>query len=147
MFYSAALLHLIKQKFLLIFLGTLILMTQVFLYLFSFLEIIWNCIIFLQLPIWLERSKRTLICQRRLVLNVFLLKNCEPELSYILAKLFNICLKESCFPRCWEVSSVVPGFKNDGERSTAQNCRPGSPLFVVSKLFEKLVNNRFVNHL
>ena len=25
-------------------------------------------------------------------------KNCEPELSYILAELFNKCLKESCFP-------------------------------------------------
>ena len=31
---------------------------------------------------------------------VVLLKNCEPELSYILADLFNICLKESCFPDC-----------------------------------------------
>ena len=28
---------------------------------------------------------------------VVVLKNCEPELSYILAKLFNNCLKESCF--------------------------------------------------
>ena len=28
------------------------------------------------------------------------LKNCEPELSYILAELFNMCLKESCFPDC-----------------------------------------------
>ena len=27
-------------------------------------------------------------------------KNCEPELSYILAELFNKCLKESCFPDC-----------------------------------------------
>ena len=27
---------------------------------------------------------------------VVVLKNCEPELSYILAKLFNKCLKESC---------------------------------------------------
>ena len=26
------------------------------------------------------------------------LKNCEPKLSYILAELFNKCLKESCFP-------------------------------------------------
>ena len=41
---------------------------------------------------------------------VVVLKNCEPELSYILAKLFNICLKESCFPDCWKVSSVVPVF-------------------------------------
>ena len=29
---------------------------------------------------------------------VVVLKNCEPELSYILAELFNNCLKESCFP-------------------------------------------------
>ena len=29
---------------------------------------------------------------------VVVLKNCEPELSYMLAKLFNMCLKESCFP-------------------------------------------------
>ena len=34
---------------------------------------------------------------------VVVLKNCEPELSYILAKLFNNCLKKSCFPDCWKV--------------------------------------------
>ena len=28
------------------------------------------------------------------------LKNCEPELSYILAKLFNMCLREPCFQDC-----------------------------------------------
>ena len=28
------------------------------------------------------------------------LKNCGPELSYILAELFNMCLKDSCFPDC-----------------------------------------------
>ena len=47
---------------------------------------------------------------------VVVLKNCELELSFILAKLFN---KESCFPDWWEVSSVVPLFKNVQERSTA----------------------------
>ena len=31
---------------------------------------------------------------------VVVLKNYEPELSYILAELFNKCLKESCFPDC-----------------------------------------------
>ena len=46
---------------------------------------------------------------------VVVLKKCEPELSYILAKLFNKCLKESCFPDCWKVSSVVPVFKNVGK--------------------------------
>ena len=64
---------------------------------------------------------------------VVVLKNCEPELSCILAELFNMCLKESCFPDCWKVSSVVPIFKNTGERSIAKNYRPVSLLFVVSK--------------
>ena len=73
---------------------------------------------------------------------VVVLKNCEPELSYILAELFNKCLKESCFPDCWKVSSVVPGFTNVGERSTAKNYCPVSLLSVVGKVFEKLVNNR-----
>ena len=45
---------------------------------------------------------------------VVVLKNCEAELSYILAELFNKCLKESCFPDCWKVSLVVPVFKNIG---------------------------------
>ena len=61
---------------------------------------------------------------------VVVLKNCELELSYILAELFNNCLKESCFPDCWNVSSVVPVFRNVGERSTAKN--------YCCKIFEKL---------
>ena len=78
---------------------------------------------------------------------VVVLNNCEPELSYILAELFNKHLKESCFPDYWKVSSVVPVFKNVGKRSIAKNYRPVSLLSVVSKVFEKLVNNRIVDHL
>ena len=78
---------------------------------------------------------------------VVVLKNCEPELSYILAELFNKCLKESCFPDCWKVSSMVPVFKNVGEKSIAKNYRPVSLLFVVSKVFEKLISKRDVDHL
>ena len=77
---------------------------------------------------------------------VVVLKNCEPELSYILAGLFNKRLKESCFPGCWKASSVVPVFKNVEERSTAKNYRPVSLLSVIGKVFEKLVNNRIVDH-
>ena len=74
-------------------------------------------------------------------------KNCEPEISYLLAGLFNKCLKESCFPYCWKVSSVVLVFENVAERSTAKNYCPVSLLSVVSKVFEKLINNRIVDHL
>ena len=66
---------------------------------------------------------------------VVVLKICALELSYIFAELFNKCLKESCFPDCWKVSSVVPVFKNVGERSTAKNYHQVSLLSVVSKVF------------
>ena len=78
---------------------------------------------------------------------VVVLKNCESELSYILAELFSMCLKESCFPDSWKVSRVVPVFKNVEKRSFAKNYRPVSLVSVVSKVFEKLVSNRIVDHL
>ena len=40
-----------------------------------------------------------------------------------------------------------PVFKNVGERSTAKKYHPVSLLSVVSKVFEKLVNNRIVDYL
>ena len=78
---------------------------------------------------------------------VVVLKNCEPELSYILAELFNMCLKESCFPDCWKVSGVVLVFQNVGKSSTAKHHSSVSFLSVVSKVFEKLVHNRIVDHV
>ena len=38
-------------------------------------------------------------------------------------------------------------FKNVGERSTTKNCCPVSLLSVVSKVFEKLINNKIVDHV
>ena len=75
---------------------------------------------------------------------VVVLKNCDPELSYILAELFDMYLKESCFLDCWKVSLVVPVFKNAGERSAAKNYCPVSVFSMVSKVF---VNNAMVDHL
>ena len=78
---------------------------------------------------------------------VMVIKNCEPELSYILAELFNKCLKESCFPDCGKVSSVVSVFKIFGERCAPKNYPPDSLHSEVSEVFEKLVTNRIVDHL
>ena len=53
----------------------------------------------------------------------------------------------SCFPDCWKVSLVISVFNNVGERSTAKTYHPVSLLSVVSKVFEKPVNNGIVDHL
>ena len=42
---------------------------------------------------------------------------------------------------------VFPVFKNVGERSAVKSYHPVSLLSVVSKVFEKRVNNRIVDHL
>ena len=65
---------------------------------------------------------------------VVVLKNCEPQLSYILPELFSKCLKESCFPDYWKVSSVVIVFKNVRKRSSAKNYLPVSLLSVSLKI-------------
>ena len=68
---------------------------------------------------------------------VVIMKKCESERSYILAELLNMSWKESFFPDCWKVSSVVLVFNNVGERSTAKKYQPVSLLSVVSKIFEE----------
>ena len=75
---------------------------------------------------------------------VVVLKNCGPELSYIIAEFH---LKESCFRDCWIVPLVVPVLNNVKERCLAKNCHPVCLLSVVSKVFEKLLNNRLVDDL
>ena len=42
---------------------------------------------------------------------------------------------------------MVPVFKNVGERSIVKNYHPVSLLSVISKVVEKLVNNRIIDHL
>ena len=71
------------------------------------------------------------------------LKKCEPEISYILAEFFNICLRESCFQDCWKVLLIVPVFKNDGKRSTTMLVF----LLLKKSLKNELVNNRLADHL
>ena len=51
------------------------------------------------------------------------------------------------FPDFWKVSAVSRVFKNAGERSIAKNYGPISILSMVSKVFEKIVKNRIVDHL
>ena len=54
-------------------------------------------------------------------ISVVVLKNCEP-----------------CFPDCGKVLSVVPVFKNVGERSTSKNYRPVSFFLWLAKSLKNL---------
>ena len=76
------------------------------------------------------------------------LKMCSPELSLLfLLRLYNKCLAGSCFPSCWKSSSVVPVFKNDGERSDPGKYHPISLLPIISKISESFINDSLTKHL
>ena len=68
------------------------------------------------------------------VVPVVVLKNCEPEFSYMLIELFSMCLKKPCFRDCWKVSFVVPVCKNVGESSATKNHCPVSLVSMVSQV-------------
>ena len=58
-----------------------------------------------------------------------------------------MCLKDSCFQivgrsHRWSLYLIMLW-----EKSTAKNYHPVSLLFVISKIFEILVNNRILDHL
>ena len=74
-----------------------------------------------------------------------LFKNCEPEFSYLLSELFNMCLKEPCFPDCWKVWSLYLRMLGKGLHLKATTLL--SLVFVVSKVSENLVNNKHDDHL
>ena len=127
------LLHLIKQNCLLkTFLRTLILMTQVFLYLFFLLELIWNCIIFLQLPRWLNSHNKPWFSKD--IWPWLYSSGVSKELwawNFICTSWTLQYLSERVlFLDCWRITYC-----------------PVSLLSVVSKVFERLVNNRILDHL
>ena len=51
------------------------------------------------------------------------------------------------FSRFLEGLIIGPVLKNVGEGSAAKSYHPVSLLFVVSKIFEKLINSRIVDRL
>ena len=76
---------------------------------------------------------------------VVVLKNCDPELSYILAKLFNKCLKEVCFPECWFHRWSL--YLRMLGKSLPLKITVLIVFFLwLVKVFEKLINNRIVDH-
>ena len=113
-------------------LRTLILKAEVSLYLLSLLEQIKNKLRKISVtPKFFKKVKTNIDSSKLPGLDSFpevVLKNCEPELLYILTELFNMCLKDFCFPNCWKISKVVSVFKNVGERSTANKSSQEYPV-------------------
>lgn len=60
--------------------------------------------------------------------------------------LFNRCLESGIFPRIFKIAIIKPIYKN-GDRRLVNNYRPISILPFMSKILEKIIYNRLIDHL
>ena len=79
-------------------------------------------------------------------LPVKLLVDSAQYISNPLSYIFNLSLQLGQFPDLLKVAKVSPVYKK-GDREQPGNYRPISVLPVLSKIFEKLVNNRLIEYL
>ena len=79
-------------------------------------------------------------------LNTNILKEILPHIKKPLTFLINSSLKDGAFPDVLKVAKVVPIYKKN-KREDMRNYRQISILSIFSKVFEKIVYNKFVDFL
>ena len=81
------------------------------------------------------------------LINPRLLKAAANILKYPLCKLFNKSINLAKFPDIWKLASVIPVFKNKGEKECISNYRPISLLSIPGKVMEKCIFKYVYNFL
>jgi Reverse transcriptase (RNA-dependent DNA polymerase) len=79
-------------------------------------------------------------------ISIKLLKFIAVEISVPLSHIFNLSLSSGTFPEKLKKSRIVPIFKA-GDPKSCDNYRPISLLSSISKILEKIVQIKLVNHL
>ena len=77
---------------------------------------------------------------------VFLIR-CADQLCFPLAEIFNLSVSLGEYPCLLKFNNIVPIYKFKGDKSCVESYRPISIQPVVSKIFERIVNNSLRKHL
>ncbi|MFZ2539700.1 MAG: reverse transcriptase family protein [Oscillospiraceae bacterium] len=85
-------------------------------------------------------------CSNNYDLPVKIIKECNNELSKILAYINNESISDGIFPDQLKIARVTPIFKA-GDKNCITNYRPKSVLPVISKISEKIIYKRLLNYL
>ena len=68
------------------------------------------------------------------------LRNCAPEMSSVLTRLFRFTLETGVGPKSWKLANVQPAPKK-GSRVDLANYRPISVTSILCKIMERVLNN------
>eukprot|EP00061_Rhincodon_typus_P002402 g17468.t1 len=74
------------------------------------------------------------------------LKTCAPELAAPLAKLFQYSYNTGFYLAMWIIAQVCPIHKKQDKSNPANYC-PISPLSIISKVMEGVINSAIKQHL
>jgi hypothetical protein len=79
-------------------------------------------------------------------ISAIFLKMTKDKILQPLTDLFRICFEQGRFPKVFKRSLITPVHKS-GDRDVVENYRPISVLPALSKILERMLNNRLVNFL
>lgn len=79
-------------------------------------------------------------------ISVSLLKAARHILTPVITHIFNLCFMSGIFPSVFKEALVHPIYKS-GDRGHVNNYRPISVLSTLSKILEKIINNRLIKYL
>ena len=74
------------------------------------------------------------------------LQSCKHIIIPLLCHLINLCVQQGYFPENLKLGCITPIFKK-GDRDKVNNYRPVCSLSPLSKIIEKVINNRMVEYL
>jgi len=74
-----------------------------------------------------------------------MLKLCPPNILLSINKIFNATLDIGLIPSSWKLSKVIMIHKNNKPKDNFSSYRPISLISCISKLLEKIINNRLVD--
>lgn len=77
---------------------------------------------------------------------VSFLKTAKQILSPIISHLINLCFEQGTFPTALKQAVITPVYKS-GSRADSSNYRPISVLPSLSKVVERVINQRMINYL
>lgn len=74
------------------------------------------------------------------------LRNCAPELSPVLTRLFRLSLVKRMVPKVWKLANVQPVPKK-GDRADPVNYRPIAITSILCKVMERVLNSKLLTYL
>jgi len=75
-----------------------------------------------------------------------LIRELAPSICSNIASIFNLSIKQGCFPSMWKRANITAIWKGKGSKEDPNNFRPISILPIIARVFERMVAAQMYTH-